>query len=366
MNTHPDRLSQPAEHIRKITPYQPGKPIKKLVRDMKLDPTAIIKLASNENPRGMSPQAKHAITDAVNDGNRYPDQYDLTHALAVHHQLPDDCIVLGNGSNDVLEMIARAYLGPGCSAVMSQYCFSVFQLATQCAGAFSIVTPALDYGCNLAAMVGAIREDTRVLWIANPNNPTGTFICSEELRHGLSSIPRRVLIVLDEAYIDYQSESDAYDAVRWLEEFPNLILTRSFSKIYGLAGLRIGYALCSADIAANLHRVRQPFNANTLALAGAQAALRDRVFVENSSRENRIVIRELTAGLSQLGLDWIPSYGNFVCIRSDKAEQICQHLLKEGIIVRPLAGLGMRGHIRVSVGLPQENQRFLKVLAGGL
>ena len=351
-------------YIRAIAPYQPGKPISELARELGLAEAGIIKLASNENPLGTSPLARRAVEAAVADIARYPDGngYELRHALARRSGVAPERIVLGNGSNDVLEMAARAFLAPALEAVYSQHAFAVYPLAVQAAGATGVEVPARDYGHDLAAMGRAVTPRTRLVFIANPNNPTGTMAGARELEAFLGAFPREVLVVLDEAYNEYLPREVSYDSIAWLERYPNLVVTRTFSKIYGLAGLRVGYAYAAAGVADLMNRVRQPFNVNSIALAAAAAALDDVDFVERSYELNRSGMRQVTEGLARLGLEYIPSYGNFVTFRVEDAGGVFQKLLKSGVIVRPVASYGMPRHLRVTIGLPSENARFLESL----
>jgi len=356
-------LSPP--YIRAIAPYEPGKPISELAREMGLEHGSIVKLASNENPLGVSPLARAAILSELEDIARYPDGngFELKRALAIRYRVGDDQIVLGNGSNDVLELVARCFLGPGTSAVVSQHAFVVYRLATQVAGAARLETPASGYGHDLAAMASAVREDTRVVWIANPNNPTGTFVRAEQVEAFLRRIPPRVVVVLDEAYHEYLPDQVQFASVRWLTQFPNLVITRTFSKAYGLAGLRVGFALAHPEVADLMNRVRQPFNVSSLAQAAARAALDDRDFVHKSVELNRNGMRQIIDGLARLGLEHIPSFGNFVSFQPGAAAaQVYQRLLRQGVIVRPIAMYGLPAHLRVSIGLPAENERFLSAL----
>lgn len=352
-------------HIRAIAPYLPGKPIAELAREMGLEEARIVKLASNENPLGASPRALGAIGDCLGDLARYPDGggFELKRALSARLGVPPGRIVLGNGSNDVLEMAARAFLTPGASAVYSQYAFAVYPLAIQAMGATGIEAPARDWGHDLDAMLAAIRDDTRLVFIANPNNPTGTLVDGDTLAGFIARVPPRVGIVLDEAYFEYLPAQRRGDSPAWIDAHPNLMVTRTFSKAYGLAGLRVGYAVCHEAVADLLNRVRQPFNVNSLALAAAAAALEDEDFLERGIELNRAGMAQLTAGLEALGVPFIPSHGNFLACRVGAAARINQALLERGVIVRPVAGYGMPEHLRVSVGLAQENARFLEALA---
>ncbi|OYY93719.1 MAG: histidinol-phosphate transaminase [Hydrogenophilales bacterium 28-61-23] len=362
------------DYIRAIAPYQPGKPIAELAREMGLNEADIVKLASNENPLGISPKARAAIAAAIDELALYPDGngFELKSAIARKLGVALDQIVLGNGSNDVLELVARAFLAPATSAVYSQHAFAVYPLATQATGARGIEVPALDFGHDLAAMRAAIREDTRVVFIANPNNPTGTLLEADALYAFLHAVPRQVVVVLDEAYGEFLDADRQAPAVAWLAEFPNLVLTRTFSKAYGLAGLRVGFALAQADLAGMLNRVRQPFNVNSLALCAAAAALNDTAFIAESKRVNDAGMAQLTQGVQAMGLDFIPSFGNFVCVkvgsvesqakRENPAASVFQALLKRGVIVRPVGNYGMPDYLRVSIGLPEQNARFLAAL----
>ena len=357
---------QALPYVRAISPYLPGKPITELAREMGIPVDKIVKLASNENPLGMSPKAKAALEKAAGSLERYPDDFDLKKALADHTGLGVERIVLGNGSNDVLDLIARVLLAPGRSAVFSQHAFAVYPLATLSTGAELIVVPAKDFGHDLDAMRAAIRPDTRIVWVANPNNPTGTFLPYPQLKAFLQAVPQDVVVVLDEAYNEYLPLADRADTVAWLAEFPNLVITRTFSKIYGLAGLRIGYALAAAEIADLMNRVRQPFNCNNLALAAAVAALDDHEFVAKSFELNRNGIAQILAGLKRHGLTHIPAHGNFVTFKVADAAGVNQRLLKQGVIVRPIGGYGMPDWLRVTIGTEPENARFLEALEKAL
>jgi histidinol-phosphate aminotransferase len=355
-------------YVRSIAPYQPGKPISELAREMGLEESGIVKLASNENPRGIGPRTRAAIEGAIGEVARYPDGngYALKQALSARHSVDAASIVLGNGSNDVLELAALAFLGPGRAAVMSQHAFAVYPLATQARGARSIVVPARDFGHDLEAMAKAIDEETYVIWIANPNNPTGTLVAPGDLEAFLRRVPERVLVILDEAYNEYLTPDLRAESVKWLKRHPNLVVTRTFSKAYGLAGLRVGYGLAHASVADVMNRVRQPFNVNSIGLAAAAAALDDMEFVARSYAENLRGLKQLEAGAQALGLDFIPSHGNFVTLRVGKAAEIFKRLLRRGVIVRPVASYGLPEHLRVTVGTEQENERFLAALAASV
>lgn len=357
---HPSQQALP--YISAISPYQPGKPITQLAREMGLPVDSIVKLASNENPLGMSPKAKLAVQAAVAGIERYPDQFDLIAALAEVSGVGQNQVVLGNGSNDVLDILARVFLAPGRSSVFAQHAFAVYPLATLSAGAQCIAVPAKQYGHDLDAMAAAIRPDTRVVWIANPNNPTGTFLPHAQVHAFLKQVPGDVVVVLDEAYNEYLQAADRQDTVVWLKEFPNLVITRTFSKIFGLAGLRVGYALAAPEVADLMNRVRQPFNVNNLALAGALAALEDHGFVAESYELNRRGMEQLVAGLKKLGFEHIPSHGNFITFNAGDGAGVNQKLLQQGVIVRPIAGYGLPAWLRVTIGTEAENARFLTAL----
>lgn len=355
-------VEQALPYVRAISPYQPGKPMTELAREMGMPVEKIVKLASNENPLGMSPMAKKAVEAAISGIARYPDQFDLIAKLAERCALPPNQVVLGNGSNDVLDLIARVFLAPGRSAVFAQHAFAVYPLATLSTGAEPICASAKNYGHDLNAMRAAIRPDTRIVWIANPNNPTGNFLPYPEVRAFLETVPADVVVVLDEAYNEYLPPAERVDTATWIADFPNLVVTRTFSKIFGLAGLRVGYALASAEIADLMNRVRQPFNVNNLAIAAAVAALDDHLFVAESYELNRRGMEQLVAGLKRLGLEYIPSHGNFVTFKAGDGATVNQKLLKQGVIVRPIGGYGLPEWLRVTIGTEPENARFLEAL----
>jgi histidinol-phosphate aminotransferase len=280
--------------------------------------------------------------------------------------LAQNQVVLGNGSNDVLDLIARVFLAPGRSAIFAQHAFAVYPLATLSTGAELIATPAKHYGHDLNAMLAAIRPDTRIIWIANPNNPTGNFLPYPEVRAFLEAVPKDVVVVLDEAYNEYLPPAERVDTAAWIKDFPNLVVTRTFSKIFGLAGLRVGYALASAEIADLMNRVRQPFNVNNLAIAAAVAALDDHAFVAESYDLNRRGMEQIVAGLQRLGLEHIPSYGNFVTFKAGDGAAVNQKLLQQGVIVRPIGGYGLPEWLRVTIATEPENARFLEALEKAL
>ncbi|BFN28817.1 histidinol-phosphate aminotransferase 2 [Pseudomonas sp. SCT] len=356
-------LAQPG--VQKLSPYVPGKPVDELARELNLDPAGIVKLASNENPLGPSPKVLDAIRAELSELTRYPDGngFALKQRLAERYSVGINQVTLGNGSNDILELLARAYLAPGLNAVFSEHAFAVYPIATQAVGAEGRAVPAKNWGHDLDAMAAAIDENTRVVFVANPNNPTGTWFDAAALGGFLARVPEHVLVVLDEAYIEYAEGQELPDGLAFLADYPNLLVSRTFSKAYGLAALRVGYAISSPVIADVLNRVRQPFNVNSLALAAACAALDDVDYLLASRKANDAGMLQLETGFRQLGLEWIPSRGNFIAVDFARdAAPINQALLREGVIVRPVAGYGMPTFLRVSIGTEQENARFLDVL----
>jgi histidinol-phosphate aminotransferase len=355
-------------YVKAIAPYRPGKPIGEVAREYGLDPACIIKLASNENPLGMPASARAAIQAALADLGRYPDAngFDLKAAISAKYDVPTEWITLGNGSNDGLELAARAFCAAGESIVYSQYSFIVYALSAQSIGARAIEVPALRYGHDLEAMAAGIVDDTRVVFIANPNNPTGTFVDGPRLEAFLDKVPPRVAVVLDEAYTEYLPPESRYDAMQWLRSYPNLIVSRTLSKAYGLAGLRVGFLAAQAPLTDLMNRVRQPFNVNSLAQAAAIAALNDEAFLSHSYGLNRDGLRQLEQGFARLGLEYVPSSGNFVLVRVGPADRINEKLLRAGVIVRPVGNYGLPEWLRVSVGLPEENAGLLQALEQAL
>jgi histidinol-phosphate aminotransferase len=352
------------EYVRRIAPYVPGKPIDELAREYGLAGASIVKLASNENPRGPSPRVRDAIAAAAADVTRYPDgnAFALKTALAARYGVSREQIVIGNGSNDVLELAAQAFLRPGDHAVYSEHAFAVYPLATQARGATGIEVPARDYGHDLDAMLEAITPRTRLVFIANPNNPTGTWLPPAAVKAFLAAVPDEVVVVLDEAYAEYLGKEQRSPSATWLGEHANLIVSRTFSKAYGLAGLRIGFGLMDAVVADLLNRVRQPFNVNSVAQAAALAALADVEYVAESAALNRAGLRELASALDAMGVGHVPSHGNFLLVHVGDAAQVYERLLRQGVIVRPVGNYGLPHHLRVTVGLPAENQRFIDAL----
>ena len=350
-------------YIRAIAAYQPGKPISELERELGI--SGIVKLASNENPLGCSPLAVAAMHEAIKTIALYPDGngFELKDALSKRYGVAHDRMILGNGSNDMLELAARAFLAVGDKAAYSAHAFAVYPLATQAVGATGISVPAINFGHDLEAMLKvAVEQQAKLVFIANPNNPTGTFLGEAELLGFLRALPPQILVVLDEAYNEYLPEECRYDSVSWLKDFPNLIISRTFSKAYGLAGLRVGYAFADVQVADMMNRVRQPFNVNSMAQAAAVAALQDEAFVAQTHALNQRGMEQITQGLSKLGLEFIPSYGNFISFKIGNGMKVYRRLLELGVIVRPIAGYDMPDYLRVSIGLESENEKFLSAL----
>ena len=346
-----------------LHPYQPGKPIEELERELGI--TDIIKLASNENALGPSPKVMQALA-GVTELYRYPDGngFALKQALSKFHQVRPEQITLGNGSNDILEFAARVFLSERHSCVFSQHAFAIYPLAVQAVGARAIGTAAHNYGHDLPAMLAAIADDTRLVFIANPNNPTGSCLGEAELRQFMDGVPEHVIVLVDQAYFEYAGNDDYPDCIKWLDDYPNLIATRTFSKAYGLAALRVGYSVSHPQLADLLNRVRQPFNVNSIALQSAEIALGDQEHIEQTIQFNRDGMDQLVAGLDSMGVHFIPSSANFISIDLEQtAMPVYEQLLREGIIVRPIASYGMPNHLRVTIGLEQENDRFLTALA---
>jgi len=356
-------LGVAAPGLAALKPYLPGKPLSELERELGI--SGSIKLASNENPLGPSPRVRKVLQQQIEELTRYPDggAFELRTALADHHVVDPACITVGNGSNDVLDMVARVFLWAGRESVFSQYAFAVYPLSSMAVGAELRIAPAVDYAHDLDGLARLIGEQTGVVWIANPNNPTGTVLDATSLRDFIADVPSQVIVVVDEAYAEYVHRHDYPDATRWLDEFPNLVVTRTFSKAYGLAALRVGYGVSHPDIADLLNRVRQPFNVDSFAQAAALAALQDRDYLRRSIELNDRGMAQLEEGLRRLGLDFIPSVGNFISVDLGRAAgPVDQALLKLGVVTRPIDNYGMPNHLRVSIGTLEENARFLAAL----
>ncbi|GGK74228.1 histidinol-phosphate transaminase [Amphritea balenae] len=350
--------------VQGLHPYLPGKPVDELERELGISNS--IKLASNENPLGPSAKALDAISAEVKDSCRYPDAngFKLKQALSERYSIETSRITLGNGSNDVLELIGKAFIQPGDEVIYSQHAFVVYMLVAQSTGAKAIVTPAQNWGHDLDAMAAAITDKTRIIFLANPNNPTGTWFSEQALRSFMTKVPDSVVVVLDEAYTEYVDQSEFPDGLKLQSEYDNLVVTRTFSKAFGLAALRVGYAVASEAITDLLNRVRQPFNVNSLALVAAQAVLSDTEYLQRSVTVNNEGMAQLEQGFKALGLEWVPSVGNFISVDCGKdAMPVYQALLLEGVIVRPVANYQMPNHLRVTIGLPDENSRCLEAFA---
>ena len=353
--------------VQELIPYKAGKPIEELERELGL--SQVIKLASNENPLGPGKKALAAIQATLPALALYPDGsgFALKQALAGKYAVDVSQITLGNGSNEILELVARAFLAPELEVVFSQHAFAVYPIVTQAVGATAVVVPALNYGHDLDAMLQAVSEKTRLVFIANPNNPTGTLLSQASLERFIGALPDTCVCVLDEAYFEFVSRIEKINSIDWLKKFPNLLITRTFSKAYGLAGLRMGYGLSSPQLADILNRVRQPFNNNTLALVAAEAALDDDEHLQRTITVNAQGMQQLIDGFKNLGLEWIPSAGNFVLVDLRQAGQpIYEALLSKGVIVRPVGNYELPNHLRISIGTAAENQLFLQALTDTL
>lgn len=360
------------DYVRAIAPYQGGKPIAEVAREFGLDEAKIVKLASNENPLGMPDSAKQAILEAMGEIGRYPDSngFELKAAITSKYGVPPDWITLGNGSNDILELAAHALVQPNQSVIYAQYSFAVYALATQAVGARAIVVPANNYGHDLAAMARAITPDTRLIFIANPNNPTGTFVPAADIEAFLKLVPEQVVVVLDEAYNEYLAPELQYDSIAWVRQYSNLLVSRTLSKAYGLAGLRVGFGIAQPALTDLLNRIRQPFNVNSMAQAAAIAALSDSAFLAKSAQVNTDGYRQLTQALETMGLEYVPSFGNFVLVKVGNDDgagaRVNLALLKQGIIVRPVGNYGLPQWLRISIGLQKENAALIEALRAAL
>ncbi len=349
--------------VQTLVPYIPGKPISELERELGL--TDIVKLASNENPLGPSEKVIRAIQASFADLSRYPDGngFALKSVLSEKWGVKSSQITLGNGSNEILELLARAFLSTETEVIFSQHAFAVYPLVTQAVGAIAKIIPAQDFGHDLTAMLAAISDKTRMIFIANPNNPTGTYLTAQVLSDFIAQVPEHVICVVDEAYFEYVTQEDYPHSVHWLSDYPNLVITRTFSKAYGLAGLRIGYSLSSVEMADILNRVRQPFNNNALALAAAEVAINDAEYLAATVELNNAGMVQLTDAFGEMGLSWIDSVANFVTVDMQReAASINKALLHKGVIVRPVANYEMPNHLRISIGTRLENDFFIAAL----
>jgi len=356
------------DYINLIHPYEGGKPIKELARELNIPECNIVKLASNENPLGISPKAKKAIEDNVQEVSRYPDgnAYYLKQAINKKFNIAKSQIILGNGSNDILELVARTFLSVNDEAIYSEHAFAVYSLVIQAVGAKGIEVPANNYAHDLDKFLSAINENTKVIYIANPNNPTGTLIDKSTLKSFLDNVPNNIIVVLDEAYDEYLDDDLKSESFGWITKYENLLISRSFSKAYGLAGLRLGYGVSSSHLIELMNRIRQPFNVNSLAQIAAIASLDDDNFITTSKKINNLGMQQITTAFSSLGIDFIKSYGNFIAFKfkdEQTAMMYYQHLLKNGIIVRSIANYKMPEFLRVSIGLELENDKFINILS---
>lgn len=354
------KLAKP--QLREIMVYQPGKPIEETARELGLDPGGIVKLASNENPLGPSPKAMEAMCNALEKAHLYPDGggFCLCDAVATKLGLAPENVILGNGSNEVLEFLGHAFLNPGDDVVTSQYAFVVYKLIATSFGARTIEVPSRDYQQDLDGMLAAITRKTRLIFVPNPNNPTGTLISQRAIDDFVSRVPENVIVVFDEAYFEFLDRPP--DTLRFVREGRNIVVLRTFSKIHGLAGLRIGYAIGQADLIEVLHKTRQPFNVNSIAQVGALAALED----DEHQRETKRVIDEGRAYLheqfTKMEIPFVPGTANFVMVRVGDGHTIFEKLLRQGIIVRPLKGYGLPGWVRISVGTMEQNKKCIAAL----
>ncbi|MXV73935.1 histidinol-phosphate transaminase [Candidatus Poribacteria bacterium] len=356
-------MLKPKPGVDTIQPYQGGKPIEEVQRELGI--TDIIKLASNENPLGPSPLAAQAIAESAAQVHLYPDgnAYYLKKELAAHIGVSAEHLILGNGSNDVLQLIAEAYIAPDDEVIYAAGAFVVYSLVTKLCSATAVVVPMVDDTHDLTAMAAAITDKTKVIFIANPNNPTGTMVTTDETAAFMEQVPADVLVVFDEAYYEYVARSDYPQTLPYVMEGRNFIITRTFSKIYGLAGLRIGYGIAPPPLIETLNRVRQPFNCNLVGQAAARAALKDADHVTKSQKSNAVGKTFLYKAFNDMGLRYVETEGNFIMLHvAQSGTDIADALLKQGVIVRPIAGYGYPNAVRVTIGTQQENERFIKAL----
>ena len=354
--------------LKTLPTYQPGRPIEEVARELGLPAESIIKVASNENPFGPSPLALAALQKAIAGVHLYPDgnAFYLKQKLAAKLGVEPANLVLGNGSNEIIEFLGHALLEPGTNIVVSQYCFAIYPIVAKLFGAEVLTVPARDYGHDLTAMLRAITPQTRMVFVANPNNPTGTLAHREELIQLVNEVPDNVLLVMDEAYIEFLRESvDLVPLIR-LGTRKNLILMRTFSKIYGLAGLRIGYGIAAPELAGALEKIRQPFNANLLAQTAAFAALDDEEHVAKTRRNNFAGLEFFGSACRKLNLEYVPSHANFLLVRVGQGQRVFEAMQKLGVITRPMGGYQLPEWIRISVGTPRENERCLAALEKSL
>lgn len=352
---------EPKASIRGLPVYKPGKPLEEVKREFGL--SEVIKLASNENPFGCSPKVWPALGKLKDQFHIYPEGLapDLRQKLSHHLETDPERIIFGNGSDEIIQMIGRAYLEPGLESVMADLTFPRYETATRIEGAKAVKVPLTEGVHDLQAMLGAITDQTRIVWICNPNNPTGTIVSHEELVRFLDQVPDHVLVVVDEAYYEYVTDSEYPDSLTLLDYNPQIIVLRTFSKIYGLAAFRAGYGVAHPDVVRELNRVREPFNVSRLAQQAAIAALDDESFILYCRNQNSLGIKQITEQLDAWNLHYFPSYGNFILLDSGmSADKVYQNLLRQGIIVRSGAALGFPSYIRVTVGSEDQNKQFLQ------
>jgi len=355
-------------YLKNLPTYQPGRPIEEVARELGLPVASIIKVASNENPFGPSSLAQAALKKAIAGVNLYPDgnAFYLKQKLADKLGVEPANLVLGNGSNEIIEFVAHALLGPGTNVVVSQYCFAIYPIVAKMSGADVVTVPAKNYGHDLSAMCRAINTQTRIVFVANPNNPTGTLAPREELIKFVNEVPDDVLLVMDEAYIEFLDEPvDLIPLIR-LGARKNLILMRTFSKIYGLAGLRIGYGVADTAIVSALEKIRQPFNANLLAQTAALAALDDEEHVRKTRMNNFAGVDFFEKAFRELKLEYVPSFANFILVRVGDGQRVFNDMQKLGVITRPMGGYQLPEWLRISIGTRAENERSLEALKKSL
>lgn len=345
-----------------LVPYEPGKPIEETARELGLEPDQIIKLASNENPLGPSPKAKEAMIAEVERAHFYPDGggYKLRNALAEKHGVAFENVVLGNGSNEIIELLCHSFLKPGVSLIAAEHAFVVYKLMATLFGADYIEVPDPGFVHDLDAMADAITDDTRLVFIANPNNPTGTLVGQEEIDRFVNRLPDHVVAVFDEAYFEFLEE--APDTLKYVREGKNVCVMRTFSKAQGLSALRIGYGFAPAHIAGLLNRARQPFNANAIAQAGALAAIADEDHITATVKNNKEGLGFFESAFAERGWEFVPSHANFVLVNVGDGDRVFQELLKKGVIVRAMRGYKLPEWVRISIGTPPQNQRCLEEL----
>jgi histidinol-phosphate aminotransferase len=350
-------------HIASLPVYQPGRPIEEVARELGIPADEIIKVASNENPLGPSPKALDAMKAYLPKLHLYPDgsAFRLKQKLAAALGLPPEMVILGNGSNELIEFVGHVLMGPGATIVVSEYCFAIYPIIAKMFGAAMVTVPAKNFGHDLSAMVKAIDRSTSVVFVANPNNPTGTCAPASEVLSFVESIPKDVLIVMDEAYIEFV-DSPANLITHLRQGYPNLFLMRTFSKIHGLAGLRLGYGMGHPDLIRALEKIRQPFNVNSLIQEGAIAALDDADHVTRTKSNNKQGLEYLCSECHRMGIEYVPSAANFFLAKVKDGQKVFAEMQRHGVITRPMGGYGLPEYIRISVGTPEENQKTIRAL----